>query len=73
MAIGGFMSEYHKPESCNRCRGVNEVISVSSENGVMSEGKTKCSKCGFEDYWAYGYFESGNEAESKCEKYNLNN
>ena len=39
------------------------VISASPilstlDGWVVNETKTKYTVCGFEDYWAYGYFES---------------
>ncbi len=44
--------------TCNRCSEVNDVTPESIEGYVICEAHTKCSKCGFEDYWAYGNFES---------------
>lgn len=63
------MTEYHVKESCNKCAGENELIKPSCEEGYAYETKTKCTKCGFDDYWAYGYFESSQEMESNCKKY----
>lgn len=63
---------YHNPESCNKCSRDNQLEAISYENGFISECKTKCSTCGFEDYWAYGWFESGTEMLSKCLTYNFN-
>lgn len=65
------MTEYHNPNSCNKCSGENKIISESYEQGSLSEAKTKCSFCGFEDYWAFGFFQSGSEMISKCETYNF--
>ena len=64
--------KYHDPDSCNKCSGQNRIIETSFEGGIMSEAKTKCTECGFEDYWAYGWFESGAEIESKCKTYSFN-
>lgn len=66
------MNEYHRVESCNKCRGFNKLSRESYDSGHLHEASTKCVDCGFEDYWAFGYFESGAEMESKCEKYYTN-
>jgi hypothetical protein len=65
------MTVYHRPESCNRCRGTNAFIRPSYDSGRLHETQTKCTVCGFEDYWAYGFFESGSEIISKCETYTV--
>ena len=65
------MSEYDCMGSCNKCGGENKVDTVDTINGAICECKTKCKKCGFTDYWDYGYFESGSEMVSKCEKYSF--
>ena len=41
-----------------------EVYEVSGVSGNLWAGS-----CGFEDYWAYGRFESGQDMISNCEKY----
>lgn len=66
------MTKYHVPESCNRC-GVlaNKLTCVSHCEGQIEEAKTSCDLCGFEDYWAYGWFESGSYMESKCARYSF--
>jgi len=65
------MAIYHKLESCNKCKGENDIEVIANDNGdgLVCEAKTKCQTCGFIDYWAYGYFESGNEIISNCETY----
>lgn len=63
------MAEYHVMSSCNKCSGENEVESTAFDQGMTSEAKTECKTCGFTDYWAYGFFESGSEMESNCRKY----
>ena len=63
--------KYHCHDSCNKCSGVNDCEVTGSINGRMSECKTKCKDCGFEDYWAHGYFESGQEMQSKCNTYSF--
>jgi len=62
---------YHNPNSCNNCRGPNELDERSSDNGILYEARTKCTRCGFEDYWAHGWFESGSEMVSNCETYSF--
>ena len=66
------MTIYHNPDSCNKCSGKNIVDVVDMADGHMSECKTKCTECGHIDYWAFGYFESGSEIESKCKTYEIN-
>ena len=62
--------EYHCVGSCNKCKGSNSVeITDTLDGHTVLEAKTACSDCGFEDYWAYGWFESGQDMISKCEKY----
>lgn len=58
--------------SCNKCKGENEVIVTDTLDGhTIMEAKTICEVCGFEDYWAYGWFESGRDMTSNCEKYSF--
>lgn len=66
------MGEYHVVRSCNKCKGTNSLSRESFDNGYLCEAYTKCDSCGFEDFWAYGWFESGAEMESNCEKYSTN-
>lgn len=62
---------YHVPKSCNYCGGTNAIKVVAHLDRTMCECKTVCENkdCGKEDYWAYGFFESSQEIEGKCEKY----
>lgn len=56
--------------SCNKCAGDNQVTEVTqSEGGYILEAKTKCNDCGFKDYWAYGFFDSGQDMVSRCKRY----
>lgn len=53
------MVEYDNVNYCNKCGSPNEVKIVDSIDGrIPLECYTICSKCGFEDYWATGFFES---------------
>lgn len=65
------MNSYDELGSCNKCGGMNnEVVEVVAiDGGYVSECTTKCRDCGFEDYWAYGHFESGTEMKGKSKKY----
>jgi hypothetical protein len=65
------MSDYDCPDSCNKCKGYNEYILPSYEGQTLIETSTKCQQCGFEDYWTYGYFESGANGLSNCIKYSF--
>jgi len=64
-------TDYHCYDSCNKCSGVNDFNAVYSDTGHIEECETKCTICGFKDYWAYGFFESSQEIESKCKTYNF--
>lgn len=61
--------KYHCYDSCNKCGGVNESITTDSLDYQMLECKTKCRDCGFEDYWAHGFFESSQNMVGKCNTY----
>ena len=60
---------YHVIDSCNACGGDNEVKVKDTINYHICEAETVCSDCGHQDYWAYGFFESSQDIESKCDKY----
>ena len=63
-------AQYHVLGSCNNCRSRNtNVVVVSIDEGSISEAILYCNSCGFEDYWSYGFYESGQDMEGKCEKY----
>lgn len=64
--------KYHCIDSCNKCGGVNQTINPSLDERGVYESKTKCNDCGFIDYWAYGFYESSQEIESKCCTYSFN-
>ena len=66
------MTDYHDPDSCNACGDKNDVEVVDEISGLLFEAKTMCKSCGHVDYWTCGWFESGNEIESKCKTYNFN-
>ena len=57
---------YHNPYTCNKCGEANWVF------GDLREGEawTECKYCAFSDHWSYGFFDSGEEMESNCKKYN---
>lgn len=64
--------QYDEKESCNSCGiGQNEVKVTSHDCGYISECETKCKDCGFTDYWAYGFFESGSYMVGKSKKYSF--
>lgn len=62
--------QYDDPGYCNRCgaKGVTHTKPVYDSN-IMCEVYTKCNACGFEDFWAYGFFESNEEMVGKARKY----
>ena len=61
---------YQDKTYCNKC-GLhsNTVKVVATDEGYTSEATTKCDECGHIDYWAYGFFESGEEIVSKAKTY----
>ncbi|WP_417764636.1 hypothetical protein [Shewanella chilikensis] len=59
---------YHRPESCNKC-GAGDSNNITSGSFYDGELTTSCMACGHEDYWEYGFFESGERIESKCKRY----
>jgi hypothetical protein len=65
------MTKYHIPESCNKCQGENNFINPYYEETGLYETRTKCKQCGFEDYWAYGFFESSSKMTSNCKTYSF--
>jgi len=65
------MTTYHCKESCNKCRAENGIKVIDTTDDYVSECETKCRECGHEDYWAYGFFQSGSEMESKCAMYTV--
>ena len=53
--------------SCNYCGSRNvDVKIVDTIETTVSEATTVCKDCGNMDFWAYGYYESG---EGKCKRY----
>lgn len=58
-------AKYQNPYTCNKCRGENSV----SSNLREGESKTKCKGCGFDDFWAYGFFESSQEMVGNAKTY----
>ena len=64
-------TEFHKVSSCNKCKGTNTIYNEVYESAHLHEASTKCEDCGFDDYWAYGFFESGAEMASNCETYSV--
>ena len=63
--------QYQYYDSCNKCGEVNDITVTDSMDGRLMECKTKCESCGFEDYWAHGWFESSQNIESKCKTYSF--
>lgn len=46
---------------CLKCGGWNELSNVQFVNHLLCECDTKCKICGYEDFWAYGFYMSGCE------------
>ena len=62
-------SEYDVMTSCNKCSGHNNYNAAALDGYTVLEAFTVCSVCGFQDYWAYGAFESHLDGFNKSEKY----
>ena len=60
--------EYHLMVSCNACGNTNSYEIIDTTDGHISEARTWCNVCDFEDYWAFGYFQSGSYKPSYCDK-----
>lgn len=60
---------YQHKSSCNKCGGENELLNESFDGYTICEAKTKCKSCGFDDYWAYGNFESSVDGYNKAKRY----
>ena len=53
------MTKYDDVNVCSKCGGRNKTTTVDSIDGVIPlEVKTICTKCGVEDYWVTGFFET---------------
>lgn len=60
------MSDYHNQYSCIKCSSKNEIEVIDGDWAHTNECETTCKECGHKDYWAYGFFQSESEMESKC-------
>ena len=63
------VNEYHNYNSCNKCGKDNDWLITSVLDSQVAECHTTCNHCGFEDYWAYGWYESGQDGYNSCSKY----
>lgn len=69
MDNNGQETQYHCKDSCNKCGGFNQITPTDTVDGYISEYKTECTDCGFQDYWGYGFYQSGEYMISNCKKY----
>lgn len=51
------MSKYDDEAHCYKCGGQNEVKTTARDSYHTCECTTKCKVCGFEAYWAYGFYQ----------------
>lgn len=66
------MVYYDDYYSCNSCGGLNHMNKILYEECyLVCEVDTTCTECKFNDYWAYGFFESGKDGFNKSEKYSF--
>ena len=63
------MSKYHNKHVCTECGGINSFVKPSIDEIGIYETATKCDDCGFEDYWAYGFFQSLSEPTDRQTAY----
>jgi len=49
-------SKYDNKDKCCQCGGENDLSNFTTDGGHVSECDCKCTKCGFEVYWSYGFF-----------------
>lgn len=61
------MSKYDNYHLCPMCGGQNDYTLVEYVNFKPCEIKTCCTSCGWEDYWAYGFYEG--RVEETYDKY----
>lgn len=61
--------DFHDSSTCNKCGGRNDETPTDIVAYQVSECETVCRDCGFEDYWAYGFFESSDRGYDSCKKY----
>ena len=52
----GTNNKYDEYGTCPICNSANELSNTHGDEWGMHECKTKCEKCGHENYWAYGNF-----------------
>jgi DNA-directed RNA polymerase subunit RPC12/RpoP len=57
------MTDYDEMMKCSKCGGKNKVIPVAHDEGYVCETETECQECGYKDYWAYGFFEGGEDED----------
>lgn len=67
--FGKDLDKYHDSSTCNKCGGENVIEVTEVVAGGVGECSTACKECGFEDYWAYGKFNSIVDGYNKCRKY----
>lgn len=58
-------TEYDNQYICPKCGGQNDYKVVESINLHPCEIETKCTECGWEDYWAYGGYDSNMWAKAE--------
>jgi len=50
--------KYDNYQICDKCGGQNNLTYPIYDGYCISEANTKCIKCGYEAFWAYGFYES---------------
>ena len=60
--------ECHDKYSCNICKGKNEITVMFKVKNIIYECGTRCKSCGYEDWWAYGFFNETKTGIDKCRK-----
>ena len=50
-------SNYQNVNECIHCGGRTILSSHQHDNNYLCEAVVDCPDCGWQSYWAYGYFE----------------
>ena len=60
------MSGYDNHNICKACGSLNHIGVVTTDGGYVSECNTQCTCCLYEDYWAYGFYNSEPKEPTDC-------
>jgi len=49
-------TKYDNKEKCQKCGSQNNITEKAIDGWQISECETECQKCGYSDYWSYGFY-----------------